>query len=70
MAALHRDLAERETKDNVIAMSAVHAWTGWVFVDYCHFSKEANRRSRQARATQSAARARAGPSSPDEATED
>jgi lysophospholipase L1-like esterase len=28
----------------VFSMNAVHHWNGWVFVDYCHFTKEANKR--------------------------
>ena len=28
----------------IVPMNAVHNWKGWVFVDYCHFTKEANRR--------------------------
>ena len=43
-AALHQSFAEEPPPENVIAMGAIHAWDGWVFVDYCHFSKEANRR--------------------------
>lgn len=27
---------------HVVSMDAVHNWDDWVFVDYCHFSKEAN----------------------------
>jgi hypothetical protein len=25
-------------------MAGVEKWPGWVFVDYCHFTKEANKR--------------------------
>jgi hypothetical protein len=43
-AALFRDLETHRLSDSVVAMSAVHGWEGWVFVDYCHFTKDANRR--------------------------
>jgi hypothetical protein len=26
---------------SIVPMSSVHYWRGWVFVDYCHFTKEA-----------------------------
>lgn len=36
--ALHRK------RPAVVGMDGVHDWPGWVFVDYCHFSRDANRR--------------------------
>ncbi len=29
---------------NIIPMNSVHYWPGWVFVDYCHFTKEAEKK--------------------------
>ncbi len=29
---------------NIFSMAAAHDWDGWIFVDYCHFSKEANKK--------------------------
>jgi len=29
---------------SIIAMNSVHRWQGWVFVDYCHFTKEAEKK--------------------------
>jgi lysophospholipase L1-like esterase len=46
-----RSVGARIESEDVVYMDAVHDWPGWVFVDYCHFSKEANRRIAQALAT-------------------
>ena len=32
---------------NTKTMEAMHQWEGWVFVDYCHFTKGANERVAQ-----------------------
>jgi hypothetical protein len=29
---------------SIIPMNSVHYWRGWVFVDYCHFTKDAEKR--------------------------
>lgn len=29
---------------NIVTMNAVESWPGWVFVDYCHFTDDANRK--------------------------
>jgi hypothetical protein len=45
MAALHRRAqALHDHIPEVVSMAAVTAWPGWVFVDYCHFTADANRR--------------------------
>lgn len=45
MGALHREVARRfPPGGSVYSMDGVHRWDGWVFVDYCHFTADANRR--------------------------
>jgi hypothetical protein len=42
---LHTLFPENRFKSkNIFSMAAVHDWDGYVFVDYCHFSKEANKK--------------------------
>ena len=41
---LHEKARKRFTEnDSVITMDAVHFWDDWVFVDYCHLTRQANR---------------------------
>lgn len=45
MGALHREVPLRfPAGGSVYAMDGVHRWDGWVFVDYSHFTADANRR--------------------------
>jgi len=34
--------AFKTNHDHIYSMNDVHSWRGWVFVDYCHFTKDAN----------------------------
>jgi hypothetical protein len=36
--------SENNLYKNIVVMNSVHYWPGWVFVDYCHFTKEAEER--------------------------
>ena len=43
MNVVYKDVREKYSADkHVVPMDAMHGWDNWVFVDYCHFSKEAN----------------------------
>ena len=42
---LYRFLSEKLTESNrAKTMKAVLQWDGWIFLDYCYFTKEANQR--------------------------
>jgi len=36
-----------DANPHIITMDAVHHWDEWIFVDYCHFTREANRKIAQ-----------------------
>jgi hypothetical protein len=46
MKLIHQQFAGNQqiTGKNIFSMDAVHRWKGWVFVDYCHFTKQANKK--------------------------
>jgi len=45
MRAIHEKVLKNYADNkNIVSMDAVHYWDSWVFVDYCHFSEQANRK--------------------------
>ena len=44
LAAVYNFFLSDTLHKNIIPMNSVHYWPGWVFVDYCHFTTEAERR--------------------------
>jgi hypothetical protein len=44
LAAVYDFFLNDTLHKNIIPMNSVHYWPGWVFVDYCHFTKEAEKK--------------------------
>ncbi|OGV35026.1 MAG: hypothetical protein A2020_10865 [Lentisphaerae bacterium GWF2_45_14] len=45
MPSIHGETIKNYAENkNVVSMNAMHSWDGWIFVDYCHFSEQANKR--------------------------